>query len=143
MNSAFAADIGPPPYPPPVPPAVYAPPPPPPQVFNWTGIYVGANAGWGFADYSLNASGPFLAATIAEPLSGVIGGGQLGGNYQFGAAVIGIEGDFDGSLQSATQTIGAFSATDKINYFGTLRARFGVAFDRVLVYATGGAGYGW
>jgi outer membrane immunogenic protein len=140
-NLAFAADIAPPPYPQPVPPPVYAPVPPPPP-FTWSGIYIGANAGYGFADASLTASG-FVSGTLAVPVSGFIGGGQVGANYQFGYGVIGIEADFDGSLQNATISIGGYSVTGDINYFGTVRGRVGVAFDRVLVYATGGAGYGW
>jgi outer membrane immunogenic protein len=56
--------------------------------------------------------------------------------------VFGVEADIDGSSQSKTATIGIISATDKITYIGTVRGRIGAAFDRVLLYATGGGGYG-
>jgi len=76
---------------------------------------------------------------------------------QWGAWVFGVEGDFDwqgisGSSSSAFCTSILFSSTPgstaaglscktASNWLGTLRARFGYAWDRVLVYGTaGGAG---
>ncbi len=133
---ALAADL---PAGPPVP---YAPPPPPLRVYNWTSIYAGGNVGYGFATASSTATLFGASATASEDLSGIIGGGQVGGNYQAGPAVFGIEADFDGSDQTNNTTFGIVSATDKITWVGTVRGRIGAAFDRVLVYATAGGGEG-
>jgi outer membrane immunogenic protein len=138
-NQTWAADL--PPGPAPAPPPVYAPAAPP-AAYNWSGLYIGANAGWGFANASATATFLGASATASESLNGFVGGGQVGLNYQFGVAVIGVEADFDGSTQSLTTTSGFITATDQIPWLATVRGRVGAAFDRVLVYATGGFGYG-
>lgn len=56
--------------------------------------------------------------------------------------MVGIEADFDASTQSLTTTSGILTATDQIPWLATVRGRVGAAFDRVLVYGTGGFGYG-
>src|SRR5260370_9837860 len=82
--AAFAAER-------PVP--AYAPPPPPAPVYTWNGCYVGASAGWsqGQSQHFRNSDG--AAITNEFDLTGFIGGGQLGCNWQRGAWVFGIEGD--------------------------------------------------
>jgi outer membrane immunogenic protein len=56
-GSALAADL--PPSPPPRAPAVYVPAVLP--VYNWAGIYIGVNGGWGWgnAKFTANAVGGF------------------------------------------------------------------------------------
>jgi outer membrane immunogenic protein len=123
-------------------------------LFNWTGFYLGGNLGYGRSPGSvdISANGPFLS--IPETLSGVIGGVQGGANWQTGNAVFGIEGDIQGSGQSAsnaitrtlaatavTPAITAISNSDKITSFGTLRGRVGVASNHALAYLTAGVGY--
>jgi len=115
---------------------------PVPAPYNWTGIYVGANAGFGFATASTAATFSGLAVTGSENLTGFVGGGQLGGDYQIGSIVVGLEADFDYSAQSHTTTVGAFSATDSIPWIGTLRGRIGYAVDRALIYVTAGGAEG-
>jgi outer membrane immunogenic protein len=79
--------------------------------------------------------------------SGFIGGGQLGFNYQFTNFVLGAEFDFDWTSLNATGNgvfvpgIGFLQASANTHSISTLAARFGVAFDRVLLY--GKAGGGW
>ena len=100
---------------------------------------------------------------------GVLGGVQVGYNYAvatnglggFGGLgglsavpVIGVEADFDGSGVASSGTLGGFASGDltgsslyvgaktDINYVGTVRGRLGVAFDRLLVFGTGGFAYG-
>src|SRR5205807_6800799 len=97
--AAFAAER-------PVP--AYAPPPPPPPAYTWSGCYIGASAGTssGRSDgFSTSAGtlalgvGPGPGAVVAGGfpitdsfnLSGFIGGGQLGCNWQVGVWVFGIE----------------------------------------------------
>lgn len=134
--AAYGADIAPLPGPPPAPPPTYAPVQPP---FTWTGIYVGGNAGYGFATGTLTVAG---LGSSSSSLSGFVGGGQIGANYQFGIGVIGIEGEFDATSQKFTTS--AFGATlnENIPWEGNGRLRFGAALDRFLIYVTGGAGYG-
>lgn len=105
-----------------------------PPVFTWTGFYVGANAGYGWGNVNTNTF------TSVGDLDGFVGGGQIGYNYQMGQFVLGLEADIQGAdLSSGDNVIGSRIKTD---YFGTVRARVGVAFDRFMPYVTGGWAYG-
>jgi outer membrane immunogenic protein len=96
---------------------------------------------------------------------GFAGGAQIGWNYQFTPGtgfVVGIEADiqgldidrdnfstvgrFDASGPGTLVTPGNFvavrSSAASLDYFGTVRGRLGYAFDRLLVYGTGGFAYG-
>lgn len=109
----------------------------PVQMYNWTGFYVGVNLGGGWTNTS--------SGSINSDLSGVIGGGQLGYNWQAGQILLGIEGDFQGSSQrsSGSATIGGigFSGESKIPWFATLRGRLGYVSGPWLIYATGGGAW--
>jgi outer membrane immunogenic protein len=126
--------------------------------YNWTGFYVGLNAGYGWNDNrNVAISGsPLITGSQAigsVPLAvglrpeGFLGGGQIGYNYQFGGrGVFGIEADFAWAdikdsnfinLPVAAPTVQT-SVSEKIDFFGTVRGRLGVTFDRLLVYGTGG-----
>jgi outer membrane immunogenic protein len=72
---------------------VYAPPPVLVPLFTWTGCYVGGNVGglWAKSDWNDAIVGDFGTNTA----SGAIGGLQGGCNYQVGAWVFGIQGDYD------------------------------------------------
>lgn len=110
-----------------------------PPIFTWSGFYAGVNAGYGWNtgdDVIING------VRFSNNDGGFVGGGQLGYNYQIGSFVIGAEGD----LQWADLGNNAFSNNN--DWFGTVRGRAGVAFDRALVYGTGGfafadGGNGW
>jgi len=99
--------------------------------FTWTGFYIGANAGYGWGNVKPN---------VAGDLDGFIGGGQVGYNYQIGQFVLGAEADFQGADLSTGSNV--FGDSVRTEYFGTVRARVGVAFDRFLPYVTGGWAYG-
>jgi outer membrane immunogenic protein len=143
-------------------PPIYAPPPLPP-VYNWTGFYLGANVGgsWGRESHELfnGPAGPSEGGFTHDP-DGVIGGGQMGYNWQFApwfgwgnGTVLGLEADFQGSSQRTDHDFG-FSLlvpapvtatgtfTDRLEWFGTVRGRVGIAYDRFLPYFTGGWAYG-
>ena len=83
FRPALAADLPIPSYPPPLPVAVY----------NWTGIYLGINGGFGTGN-SKWSDGP-IGTTDSFPTSGFLIGGTAGINYQIGEYVFGIEGDGD------------------------------------------------
>lgn len=98
--------------------------------FDWTGAYVGADGGYGFTSTNgLDMKGGFV-------------GGQVGYNLQSGPMVYGIEGDFHwADISQSVGVAGIASAEAKIQAFGTLRGRIGVAFDQVLIYGTGGGAF--
>jgi outer membrane immunogenic protein len=141
-GQALAADLPQPAPPPPRAPATYVPAPVP--VFSWTGIYVGINGGYAFGDS--NWTDPILGSTGNFTTSGWLAGGTIGGNYQWGQFVLGIEGDGDwtnltGTTNSAAGSCGV-GCTTQSDWLATVRGRAGYAFDRFLVYGTGGGAFG-
>jgi opacity protein-like surface antigen len=127
--------------------------------FNWTGFYVGAHTGAAI-DYS-DFSNPYGATLFGDDVRspGPFIGGQLGYNYQFGAAVLGLQADASWTNLQGTATCmqpargitgappqfvgGAFGATCQAepDAFGTITAKGGLAFgpsDRILLYGKGG-----
>jgi outer membrane immunogenic protein len=144
-GSAFAADL--------------APPPPPVPVFTWTGLYLGGQIGyaWGNDNFYYNTFDP-ISGLVSNPdasssPSGVIGGAHVGFNYQIdkplGGFVIGLEGSVDGISLSNTVAAGfaafgggSVSASTNTDIQGSIRGRFGIAWDRLLAYATGGVAFG-
>lgn len=153
---AFAADL--PARVTKAPPALVSP------AYNWSGFYVGVHAGYTFGeDENISTTGQ-AAANIANVAGGArpalvrldregfIGGGQMGYNWQVGPNwVFGLEADISyvdvrrdvtvvtaplaggGSLNNTFRT--------HMDYLGTVRGRVGYAWDRTLLYATGGLAY--
>ena len=149
-GTAFAADL-----PSRRAPPVYAPPPPIP-VFSWTGVYVGGQIGYEFgrdtALYSSTLTGANLLSSSSKP-TGVIGGAHIGYNFStqglplFGGflgagGVFGIEGDVDGTGTKSNRLFPGLQATYREQIEGSVRGRLGFAFDRTLVYGTGGVAFG-
>jgi len=140
---ARAADLPPPAAPPPRAPVAYIPAAP---AFTWTGFYIGLNGGYAFGQSNWTSS---MGSSGWFNVNGPIAGGTIGGNYQIGQLVVGAEGDFDwqnvkGTLVGGNCTLpGAIPAScnSASNWVGTFRGRVGYAFDRVLLYATGGGAY--
>lgn len=123
--------------------------------YNWTGFYLGLNAGGSFGNNPTTEVNETLGVILGTPTlspSGFVGGGQLGYNYQFAPHwVIGIEGDFQGTSQhdsnctgSGCTVLGNFYFTDdqKLKWFATLRGRLGYAEGDWLFYVTGGGAWG-
>jgi outer membrane immunogenic protein len=109
--------------------------------YDWTGLYLGLNAGGAFAANTTSASGGGITASTSDTLSGFIGGAQIGANYQTGPVVWGFEADYDASTQSKALPPGELSGSNEMPWVATLRGRLGVAFGPTLIYATaGGAG---
>ncbi|MBM6580844.1 porin family protein [Microvirga sp. BT689] len=130
-------------------------------IFTWTGFYAGVNAGWGWRsddeESVVLAPAPgVVPGTLIFPDSGdggFTGGAQIGYNYQIGSFVIGLETDIQWADTDEGEAVrfvpagggglfvpGTFD-NNLSDWFGTVRARAGVAFDRVLIYATGGLAY--
>jgi len=140
VSAGHAADLPPRPAPAPVP-VVVAP------LFTWTGFYIGGNIGGGWFNGSVDSD---FGSTWKTSNGAFIGGGQLGFNYQAGAFVFGVEGDFDWTNGKKSTGFVAtpfdppndlLKAEAKWNWVATVAARLGFAVDRSLFYAK--VGYGW
>jgi outer membrane immunogenic protein len=147
-QSAIAADL----------PVKARPPLVAPVVYNWTGFYIGANAGYGWsrnADivYS-NITGTLVSpngipgAVFPSP-QGFVAGGQAGYNVQSGNFLFGIEFDADAAnISGSDRRFGLIdtrrnvTGNQKLDFFGTLRGRLGLVQDRFLAYVTGGLAFG-
>jgi outer membrane immunogenic protein len=130
-GTAAAADL-----PPRMAPAPYYKAPAEVQVYNWTGFYIGINGGGGFGRSQWDSTGSF-------DLSGGLVGGTVGYNYQFGQAVVGVEGDIDwADINGTTNTACPFGCKTTDNWLSTVRGRLGYAADRFMPFITGGAAFG-
>ena len=167
-GSALAADL----------PHYKGPPPFMPPPFTWTGIYGGVNIGGAFGNADKQWTRENIHSALGTPifggvawqrqtnLSGVIGGGQIGYNYQFNPwLIVGVETDFQGAGIQTTNSgwgpgvttpaapvgvvlssayAGAGSFNSHVDWWGTVRGRVGVAplMPNLMFYATGGFAYG-
>jgi outer membrane immunogenic protein len=135
----------------------------PPQRVEWTGLYFGANAGYGWAQQSSTTffDGDFPGGTTtlqgrgatelsgttvvgSGALDGAIAGGQIGFNWQAGMIVFGAELDaqWSGQQGAFTANCGAgCTATESVQIRSIItgRARVGLAFDWFMPYLTAGA----
>lgn len=139
-------------------------------VAAWTGFYAGVNGGYGWSAESstLSGSGSETAAcptstATACPIAvtgsgtntfgsdGEFAGGQIGYNLQPAGAhyVFGVEADIQWSGIQGSGTIPSLLAPEasvygssQLDWFGTVRGRVGYAFNRSLIYVTGGVAFG-
>src|SRR5882757_4435173 len=115
-------------------------------VSNWSGFYVGGNLGYGWGNGNTDFS--FLPSpeefglnntTLGARSTGVIGGAQLGYNWQIGSLVTGLEADIQGSgIKGSARATPTFVGTtipaapdvvlseQKLSWLGTVRGRLGV-----------------
>jgi outer membrane immunogenic protein len=113
---------------------------------TWTGCYIGGNVGGGWArekytDPLAPAAEAFLGSHTA---SGVVGGGQVGCDYQFGQFVIGARGMFDAADLKGNHLLpGEGDVFDtRIPWFATATGRLGWAFQpNFLLYVKGGGAW--
>lgn len=129
--------------------------------YNWTGLYIGANAGYGWGNQAIGVIGdplivqpgfltPNGISSVSGNPKGFVGGGQIGYNWQSGQMVYGVEADFDAAHIASSQDIHFIAGIPRtvhgdqnLNWLGTLRGRLGFTpVDRLLVYATGGLAVG-
>jgi outer membrane immunogenic protein len=145
ITAASAADM-----------AVKAPAPVAATVFSWTGIYIGAEAGYGDArsdSTRLVGNSQFLTGTTdSVDRYGGLFGFEVGGNYQINWLVLGVEGDWQYSTISGTATqfanVPAAAATGNrtfqsrdTDWVDTVTGRVGVAWDRWMLFAKGGGAW--
>ena len=136
--------------------------------YNWSGFYLGGNLGysWGRSSdastFTNGAGTVLLTSADSSNLDGVVGGGQIGYNWQTQNWVWGLEADIQGTGERGSRDMLCSAAaclppaalvpagggipvtlTQQIDWFGTVRARGGILVTpRVLLYATGGLAYG-
>jgi outer membrane immunogenic protein len=153
--SALAADL---------PPRTYTKAPAVAPVTNWSGLYIGGNVGYGWGNNSTDLA--FLPtpvefgmnnATLDNKSKGIVGGAQIGYNWQIGSLVSGLEADVQsaglkGEAGPVTATFNingqpavpsALTTSHELSWFGTVRGRLGVTITPdLLIYGTGGLAYG-
>ena len=106
------------------------------QLYNWTGFYIGINGGGAFGRSAWDPTGHFN-------MSGGIVGGTVGYNYQFGQAVVGVEGDIDwAGISGTTNNLCPLGCKTSDSWLSTVRGRLGYAADRFMPFVTGGAAFG-
>jgi outer membrane immunogenic protein len=125
--------------------------PPMVRTYNWTGCYVGVEAGgtWGRTQHVDNDplfAGFGLPLTNVYDVSGGLVGGTVGCNYQINQWVFGVENDLSWRrLQGNGPDIPPFTTTSTTSldshWLDTLRGRVGFAWDRVFVYGTAGVAF--
>lgn len=110
----------------------------------WTGLYLGLSAGYGWGESNLEYERAGHGAASTDP-SGLLGALSLGYNYQLGSGlVIGAEADvgvMDLSVDDKIVFDGHTYQSRFGPWWGTVRGRVGYAFDRTLIYGTGGAAF--
>jgi outer membrane immunogenic protein len=109
-----------------------------PPMFTWTGFYLGANAGAVWGDFTKTGK-------PIDTKAGFTGGITAGYNHQINNLVLGLEGDYNYSGLGGRGAIfpGPTFVKADLTSFGTVRGRLGVAFDRAMIYGTGGYAFGF
>lgn len=136
-GSAWAAD-----------PVVYEQPPEPMVItaYDWSGVYIGIQGGYGWAD--LSDDGDFFledgldSSADSIDLDGGFAGVYAGYNFQWNSLVLGVEGDINKAwMEEEDFDFAGADASFEIDWFGSVRGRLGYAFDRTLIFATAGVAF--
>jgi outer membrane immunogenic protein len=114
-----------------------------PALYDWSGLYVGVNGGWGTSSRCWDQTGPTLVgADGCHSTSGGFAGGQAGYRLQTGQWVWGFEalGDWAGLKGSSNSLLTpANTNRSRIDAFGLFTGQIGYAWNTVLFYFKGGA----
>jgi outer membrane immunogenic protein len=120
-------------------------PRPIPAVTTWTGCYIGANVGGGSArERYIDPLAVPPDALGSHDATGVIGGGQIGCDWQTGAWVFGAQGLVDGSGMRGSHfsPVAADFFKTRIPWFATATVRAGYLLQpSLLAYVRGGAAW--
>jgi outer membrane immunogenic protein len=133
-SPSFGADF------PPSPPPAYGPAAVP-AAYGWSGCSFGGNLGGGWTNSH------FVHLGVDDGRAngaGVVGGGQVGCDYQIGALVFGLQGMFDGtSIKSnGVEPNGVIKMSSTLPWLATLTGRIGFAVEpTTLIYAKGGGAW--
>jgi len=152
VSAASAADLAARPY-------TKAPMAPMVAIYDWTGFYLGADAGgiWGggrstlvdFTSEGYDLGPAYNSSRSSSWLAGV----HAGYNFQTASKIVlGVEGDFEwsdlkhsdnGILLAGGVPFGTslWNVSDKLNWLATVRGRLGYAAGNWMPYVTGGAAW--
>ena len=120
--------------------------------WSWTGFYIGGNAGGGWATDGVtrldngNAEYP-VGYSADKHASGLLGGGQIGYDFQLNKIVFGVYGNIDAAnLTGTTAELGVLGAelatqSDRYNWIADAGGRVGLAWGSWLPYVKGGAAW--
>ena len=144
---------------------IKAPPPAAPApvpTYNWSGFYIGGNAGGAWGNFDPISAMPLLPGGVIAPdvsifnalgasqgikPNGFTGGAEAGYNFQWHNIVFGLEGDCESLRLSGNSTVAGFfapaapvnlSASAHASWLATARGRIGITADNWLFYGTGG-----
>jgi len=116
-----------------------------PALYDWSGVYVGVNGGWGTEQRCFDVvttAGSFVAADGCHSTSGGVAGGQIGFRWQMASWVFGIESQGDwANLKGSGVSLANSANTDRsrMDAFGLFTGQVGYAFNTALLYLKGGA----
>ena len=120
---------------------------------DWSGLYAGLHIGLGAGqigdlEEELVQAGAQAIIGIGEDefgydLSGLLAGAQVGGMFQTGMFVLGVQGDISWANLKGDYTGVPEGITDEatVKWLASLTGRAGVAYDSVLLYALAGVAF--
>jgi outer membrane immunogenic protein len=116
--------------------------------YDWSGFYIGANAGWGQERSCWTHTNGIFDIPVAPANagcnggSGAVVGGQYGYRWQSSAFVFGVEAQGDWSnLKGSNASLVTPSVTNqsKVNGLGLFTGQAGYSWNNALFYVKGGA----
>lgn len=116
--------------------------------YNWSGLYLGAHAGYAWGDVSVtDTDGGVNPGPFNYSPDGGFGGGTIGANLQLDSIVVGVEGDLGYLDLSGSSTIPSSDPnyhqdlTIDGGFYAVAAGRLGISFGQTLLYAKGGYAY--
>ena len=127
---------------------IKAPPPAPVAYYDWTGAYIGFNVGevWNETTRHFPTPGGVNPDFKTNNTDGIFGF-HAGAQWQWGAWVLGAEAALSGCFRECREAVGLpglpfFNPNNagehKMTNLFTVGPRLGYAWDRLLIFATGG-----
>jgi len=108
--------------------------------YSWSGCFAGVNGGYATSPTDWTITGTSVTGGSHDANGGLVGR-QVGCDIQNGNFVFGVEGLIDWAGLDGSHDLGGVHFESNGNWLATLTGRVGVAFDRTLLYARGGAAF--
>jgi outer membrane immunogenic protein len=132
---AFAADIATRPYTKAAAPIVS-------PIYDWSGLYIGGNGGWGSSHVCWDDLSQGAGPEGCHSATGAVAGGQLGYRWQISSWVFGLEAQGDwANLRGSNVNLAGPTFVDhsRVDAFGLFTGQIGYSWNNALLYAKGGA----